>query len=303
MGPQLGPLVVTAVRVQMSSYQRARLRRLGLYAGIGDSKQVSAFGKMAWCEAIALAAVERATGTLAPDIDSLLDLVSLEPRKMLVGRCPKASYAQCWSAEVLLPVWANEHGKELEQARRVMARMAGWGVELEYVASRVVCVRHFNDAFADVGSKTTVDLRQMQALLEDSSSHSARVDESGEDHRAVCGMVGGIRSYPKFWSDRDALSTIAESRKRCAYRFGRYQELSFEVAADDRHMPVALASMVGKYIRELWMLRQNRFYQDVEAGVPAASGYHDPVTRTHIARTARARKRLGIAKSCFLRVR
>jgi ribonuclease HII len=50
----------------------------------------------------------------------------------------------------------------------------------------------------------------------------------------------------------------------------------FEVDADGLHTPVAVASMVGKYVRELAMERQNRFYAKHDAALPSPSGYHDP---------------------------
>ncbi len=296
MGPQLGPLVVTALSISLPSYERARLRRLGRYAGIGDSKQVSAFGNMAWCESISLAVVEAVSGALPISANAFIDAVSLESCSGLKTLCPSTSLRQCWSEDVALPAW----GGDVDQGRKVVRRIARWGVELERVRSSILCVRNFNQHFAELGSKTTIDLRQMQKLLEDASQTSPATQR----HDAVCGMVGGIRRYPKFWhGGGDALEVIAETRKRCAYRCRGFDEVAFEVGADDRHMPVSLASMVGKYMRELWMLRQNRFYQGLDPNLPSASGYHDPVTRRHIEKSRVHRKRLRVADDCFLRVR
>ena len=57
LGPRLGPLVATAVALDASArgYDAARLRRIALRAGIGDSKATSGFGAMANAEGIALA--------------------------------------------------------------------------------------------------------------------------------------------------------------------------------------------------------------------------------------------------------
>jgi hypothetical protein len=75
----------------------------------------------------------------------------------------------------------------------------------------------------------------------------------------------------------------------------------FVVDADDGHLPVALASMVGKYVREVTMERVVRFYRARVPGLPAASGYHDPVTRRFVAGTAGERVALGIVDDCFAR--
>lgn len=297
MGPQLGPLVVTALRIRVGNYDRARLRRLGKNAGIGDSKQVSAFGKMAWCESLALAAVELATGALPEDVDGFLQSVSVDSRAELMKRCPRSSKQQCWSGAITLPAW----GGDIEAGRRMMARLGRWGVELERIRSRILCVQNFNRSICETGSKTTVDLAQMKMLLDDCQVQGA--DSSADPHIAVCGMVGGIRSYPRYWPLVDSLVKLSETRQRCSYSYRRFEEVAFEVSADDRHMPVALASMVGKYVRELWMLRQNTFYQANDPALPVASGYHDPITRAHISLSKPLRRRLRIADDCYLRAR
>ncbi len=62
-----------------------------------------------------------------------------------------------------------------------------------------------------------------------------------------------------------------------------------------------LASLVGKYVRELSMLR---IHLDLRAHVPAlgaASGYHDPVTTRYIVATALVRRERQIPDDCFER--
>jgi ribonuclease HII len=78
-------------------------------------------------------------------------------------------------------------------------------------------------------------------------------------------------------------------------------EIRFEVDADARHLPVSLASIVGKYIREVCMLRIGEFYRREVPGLKLASGYHDPVTRQFIVETRQARRHLGIVSDCFHR--
>lgn len=55
---------------------------------------------------------------------------------------------------------------------------------------------------------------------------------------------------------------------------GRAMTVSFECDADSRHLPVALASMTAKYVRELLMGRFNRFWLDRAAEpVKPTAGY------------------------------
>jgi ribonuclease HII len=71
---------------------------------------------------------------------------------------------------------------------------------------------------------------------------------------------------------------ILEEGRDSRYRAGDGRRWGFYVGADHRFLPVALASMVGKYVREILMLAVNRNlgFQDA---IPYASGYHhDPRT-------------------------
>ena len=73
LGPRLGPLVATALTLEVrGSYDAGRLRRRGLALGVTDSKQVSGFGNMAFAESVALALVERSEGVPMSDADAFL---------------------------------------------------------------------------------------------------------------------------------------------------------------------------------------------------------------------------------------
>lgn len=74
------------------------------------------------------------------------------------------------------------------------------------------------------------------------------------------------------------LRIVEETRERSAYEItarkgGRAMTVSFEVDADDRHLPVALASMTGKYIRELLMARFQNWFQQRLPDVRPTAGY------------------------------
>ena len=64
---------------------------------------------------------------------------------------------------------------------------------------------------------------------------------------------------------------------------------------------ISLASVCGKYARELWMHRHNRYWSSAVDGVTAVSGYHDPVTDRLVRATALARKQRQIEDRCFER--
>jgi ribonuclease HII len=293
LGPRLGPLIATAVTLDLPAYDRARLRRIGARVGIDDSKQTAGFGQMAAAESLALALLEKLHGNAPADADALFHTLALGGVAPLRARCPAESLPQCWSAAVPLPAF----GGDPEVGRAALARLARHGVSVARVRSRILCVSALRDEVARLGSRTTVDLSLFEHLLLDARSAAP------SDIEAWLGMVGGIRDYPSYFDhlkDHE-VEVIEQTSKASRYRSPGIGTFSFEVDADARHLPVALASMVGKYVRELAMERQNRFYANHDAELPRPSGYHDPVTARFVEGSRPLRKRLGIIDSCFER--
>lgn len=298
MGPRLGPLIVSGVLLELpEAYDRIALRRRGLRAGIHDSKNTSAFGRMAHAESVALGLITRTTGSCPKDYDELLDALCLDGALALRAPCPDGggARAQCWQPALQLPFF----GGDAAVGRKLLQRFERTGICFRRVRSRVICAGVLNAELADGYNKLSVDLASFERLFLD-----ARGAASG-DLEAICGMVGGMRKYGGYFRhlDPEAGEQLEESRKRSAYRFEGLGELAFEVNADDRHFPVSLASMVGKYLRELAMARMHAFYAPEVEGLPKASGYHDTVTTRFIDGTEAVRRRLDIVEDCFRRQR
>jgi ribonuclease HII len=295
LGPRLGPLVATAVALDVSprGYDPRRLKRAGARVGVGDSKVTSAFGAMAHAEGLALALVERLDGCAPESADALLAAVALDPVQRMRSPCDDESRPQCWGAPMPLPAF----GGDVAAGRAILARLERAGARPVRARSAVACVRVYNRELARRGSKLCVDLELFERLLLDARG------ALGRDVTAICGMVGGIRRYPSYLARVEvaSLETVEESASRSVYRAAGLGELRFEVDCDAGHLPVALASMLGKYVRELLVERQGRFYRGHHPELPAASGYHDPVTARFVAGTADLRRRLGIADDCFER--
>jgi hypothetical protein len=64
---------------------------------------------------------------------------------------------------------------------------------------------------------------------------------------------------------------------------------------------VGMASLVGKWVRDLLMDRVVRYHRLHNENLPAASGYHDPVTTRFIEATALSRKARELPDNCFER--
>ena len=293
LGPLLGPLVTTGVSLELTRYQPARLASSGRELGIDDSKATAAFGRMAVAEGLALAVLEVTRGHLPSNVEELLSLLLLDTPELLRSRCPLDSLPQCWSSPIALPCF----GGDVEQGRRTLHKLSRRGVKIVRVKSAVACTRFLNERLSAGQSRVEVDLELMERLVLD--GRAALTD----DVHAVCGMVGGIRNYIAKLRHfpRASVHVRRAPFGTLAFDVDAVGHVRFEVDADQNHLPVALASMVGKYLRELWMLRHNRFYQARNPELVDVSGYHDPVTRRFISASETLRRELRIDDACFVR--
>ena len=124
---------------------------------------------------------------------------------------------------------------------------------------------------------------------------------AGEDATVVCGKVGGFAKYGDVFGPLHGrpFSVLEEGRARSAYRFPGAFDIAFVRDADATDLCVAMASLVGKYVRETLMARVVRFYQDDEPSLPDASGYYDPVTTAFVDETSLVRTRRRIPTSAL----
>ena len=295
LGPRLGPLLASSVVLELPRYARAPLCERGLALGLTDSKQTGGFGRMGFTESVALALVERDGHGLPTSADALLDRISPRTRQQLRDCCPDDSTAaQCWSVDLPLPLF----GGDPTYGRGLVDQLIGRSsLRIVDVQSRVACAGVLNAKLGRGRNKLAVDLELFEDLI--ASVHGRH----GSPLLVVCGMIGGIRDYASRFAefDRERVETLRSRRGQRRYTVDGVGEIRFEVDADARHLPVALASIVGKYLREICMHRIGEFYRQDCPGLKLASGYHDPVTTRFIEATERSRRRLGVVSDCFRR--
>lgn len=293
LGPRLGPLVATSVAIRAPDYRRAALCARGLALGLTDSKETGGFGRMAFTESVALALLGL-TGTRPTDADTLLERVWPGATRSLRPCCPDdGTAAQCWGVNLSLPAFGGDPTEGTDRIGRLVGRSA---LEWVDVQSRLACAGVLNEKHNRGTNKLDVDLAMFEDLI------TATRDTHGAPMLVVCGMIGGIRDYAsRFRRVGDEVRTLRGRRGQRRYAISNLGEVRFEVDADARHLPVALASIVGKYVREVSMLRIGEFYRRSVPDLRLASGYHDPVTHRFIQQTQGPRRRLGIAVDCFRR--
>lgn len=292
LGALLGPMVVTAVCAEVDEQGRQLLaRRLPkrLRQDLDDSKRLVSHSDVALGEAWARALC----GSRASTPDQLFHDLCFESPELLQKPCPKHVSAQCWSPSS--PEFCAPQ-EDVERLLRHLRFLQQRGVVITHARSSILCNRILNEQRRAGGNRFTSDLHAMERLT---LNERERV---GSDVIAVCGKVGGISDYSKFFGPLAGWlhAVLDHSRARSAYKFPGVGELHFIRDADASDPLVMLASLIGKYLRELLMSKVASYYDPERAG-PSPSGYHDPITRHFIKRTEHLRRKRRIPKTCFTR--
>jgi len=306
LGPRLGPLTVTAVSARTTDEGTKRVERKPrgkLAQRLGDSKDLVAFGDSALGEAWARAIALR-LGIPASSPDELVRALSLDPIEELRAPCPDDHHAQCWST---LDERFEADDATVGEVARDLDALARGGVEIASARVAIVCTSRLNAAASRGLSRFDVDLHTMERLaLEARERLCPEPDASGRSEvHATCGKVGGYNQYSgAFGPLAGRLHTaIVEGRARSEYSFPGFGRIAFVRDADAKHALVAMASLVGKWVRDLLMRRIVRYHRASIPDLPLASGYHDPVTAQFVEATALVRKKRRLPDDCFERTR
>lgn len=292
LGAWLGPLTVTAVCAQVTEAGEARLRRklsARLAADLDDSKKLVAFGNHGLGEAWA-----RALYPEAGTPNELLEHILRQSSGVLQRRCPEATLPQCWSVR-------QDHfqtdEKVVARLRKHLATFVKQGVTITSATTDVVCVSQMNSERKAGLNRSTSDLHAMERLI----LHVR--DRVPGKLVAVCGKVGGMGDYSRFFGPLSGRlhAVIRQERAHSAYHFPGLGEIHFVQDADASDPLVMLASIIGKFVRELLMGQINGFYRNQVPDLRACSGYNDPVSQQFVGDTRQVRKRLRIASDCFER--
>ena len=294
LGSRLGPMIVTAVLAEATDEgERFLSRKLPkrMREDLDDSKRLMTHTDVGIGEAWARAL----TGDRASSPAELFELLSLEGTGKLQEPCPKSAHRQCWSVGRETFSATDE---QCARAQKHVATFAQKGVKLLEVRTSVVCTQQLNENRDRGINRFVSDLHAMERLV-------LRLQGSaGAPVHAVCGKVGGIGEYGKFFGPLAGWlhATIVEGQAESAYQFPKLGRLRFLRDADASAPLVMLASLVGKYVRELFMSRIASHYP-ADDDTPRPSGYHDPVTAAFVERTALMRKKQKLPDRCFERER
>ncbi len=154
-------------------------------------------------------------------------------------------------------------------ANMIASAMEDAGVELVGVRAVVVGEEEFNAAVREHGSKAEVTARAFGTLL----GHALDAGRGAARVGVACDRLGGRATYADLLrreAPGAAVETIEETDARSRYvidRDGVRAGVAFVVEGEAAHLPVALASMAAKYVRELAMARFNAWWGRVHAEI------------------------------------
>jgi len=284
LGPVLGPLVVSAVAFRVPDEaadqsmwrmlagtvtKKSSKKRPGAIA-IGDSKKLYNRRRAGGLEALergVLSMLATRKG-ICPSLGGMLAIICPGAAGLL-RQYPWYAHADLPLPRCLTPTDLNLSTNALRVA------MGRAGVRLETMRCETIFAGEFNRLIDGTRNKATaafgVTARLLMYLCEKFPDGPLRihVDRQG----------GRMRYMPALQRifDGAGFKIIDEGPAGSAYHIDngrRVVELSFTVKAEQRHLPVALASMTSKYLRELFMTLFNGFWAQHVAELKPTAGYY-----------------------------
>ena len=285
-GPLLGPLVVSAsaFRLQdalldtdlwslLSAAVGRDKRHLSGRVLITDSKkayQRRAGPAVLQRTVLAMLATLRGTAGLPKDGLQLIEMLSPEVLSRL-GQYP-------WYAD-LDRQRIDVDEEDVSLAAKVLRRsLTQHDMRYEWTRCRCLDVAYFNDRVEAVRNKASVLFTEVCTLIQ----QAFEALPSGEQLQVIADRQGGRVNYRKVLAcmfPRLELRVLKEHPLGSSYELtasDRRMRLHFAVKADFRFLPVALASMTSKYVREVLVDAINRhFLRQCDRIAPTAGYWKD----------------------------
>ncbi|MFQ5807312.1 MAG: hypothetical protein ACE5I3_12765, partial [Phycisphaerae bacterium] len=213
-----------------------------------------------------------AAGLDCPTLDSLL--AQLGARLHQDDELP-------WYRDLSLPLPIDRAQSKYEAvAQRLQQSMIEAGVVCCGLLAEVVTGDRFNRRVAATRNKAALLLEQVLRLIQ-----SAARRASHQDLLVRADRLGGRRDYRQLLAaafPQRHLHIVEVSENCSRYRLASADNdwfIEFGVDADERHLPVALASMLAKYLREVLMRGFNAYWKQRLPSLRPTAGYYTDARR------------------------
>jgi hypothetical protein len=311
-GPVLGPLVVGACAFEVEGDPLAQppclwkvLRKLVSKTRHREGKKLHVNdSKLVYSTATGLKELERGILSVAAAGDDVpADLEALLRRVAPAVLTEMMRYP--WYRPALQPKFPLEQdaiGIRLF-ANALRAEMERVKTRCVHLAARVICEGELNRMFDATRNKSNVLFSVAAGHLDDLLRTFGR-----QNLVIICDRQGGRGHYGpllRLMFEEWSLEIVSEDGSRSEYRLmrdGHAVRIVFVEKAETGCMPVALASMLSKYLREAMMGRFNAYWQQQLPGVNPTAGYHTDGVR-FLGDIEQKRRELGVEDARLIRSR
>jgi len=278
-GPILGPLVVSSSTFSLPhSLLSADLWQI-LKKSVADKRKrlagrlLIADSKKAHSKSLGIKHLQRtvlaAFRCLGKEPATLTELIEILCPDCLERLCDYPWYRDADTHRILV----DDADKAIASA--VLADdMASNGIKLLELKSCCLDVAYYNKMMSSVKNKASVLFTATSRLIKNAFDNFA-----GDDLQIMIDRQGGRVHYRKnlqrMFPEME-LKILRESPQISSYELqtnDKSMRLHFVVDADERFLPVSLASMVSKYLRELLVYNINRYFVGHCADLKPTAGY------------------------------
>jgi ribonuclease HII len=221
-----------------------------------------------------------------------------------LGMSPRATRATPWHAHRLPVPVALTEGEVAIARNLVRGAMDDSGCAIEALGVSALDAPAFNALYGELGNKASVNMslvfdavRRVDLLRGDLPAFVA-VDRQGGRSDYTAELEAHVARGA-------AITTLVADDERSVYRIDADGTapllVSFEVGAEERHLPVALASMAAKYTREVSMRRLNAYFSERVPSLEPTAGYVED-GRRYLAEVKPVLAREAIPERDFVRV-
>ena len=278
-GPILGPLVVTSSTFSLPNNLLASDLWRILTKSIADKRKYL-FGRLlitdskkAYNRSLGIKHLERTVLAIL----RCLDMKPITLRELIEVLCP-----DCLERLSEYPWYKHTHSYLLSpdtEDRTIAAvvlsdDLASNGIELKVLKSCCLDVAYYNKMVESVKNKASVLFTATSRLIQDAYNNF-----SGENLHIIIDRQGGRMHYrqnlQRMFPDM-SLSIVRESPMVSSYDLqteSGAMRVHFVVSADQQYLPVSLASMVSKYLREILIGCMNRYFTGLGPNIKPTAGY------------------------------
>ena len=276
-GPILGPLVVASSIFLVKENPEIDMW-LRLDEGVGQTKK-GLNNRILVCDSKKAYSRQTGLSCLEQTVRAFLNQLQIE-RFSFPSILPVVSNDLIAQAGKY-PWYSSLYNDEIPEINRTVSNNLTENMKqegIDFVDFRCICmdVTEFNKVVESTGNKATAVTISVLKLIHQIITLARFC--LAKKIVIYCDRLGGRKYYGDMIKTLpyQEVTDVIESDRISKYKLNidrREMDIQFEVGADNKHLPVALASMVGKYVREKVMQHMNDYFINLQPNLKPTAGY------------------------------